>query len=152
MVKSLLFIRHSGNIGWTLYNIATPANTSARYVMKNQSTPVLANIFSALPDQLPEELFECLLKREDLLIERIISKGHITPEGQWYDQAWDEWVILLQGQATLSLCCNRQDEKLISLVAGDYLLIPAHTRHRVEWTSTEQAVVWLAIHLHKPGL
>lgn len=118
--------------------------------MKNQSTPVLANIFSSLPDQLPEELFECLLKREGLLIERIISKGHITPEGQWYDQAWDEWVILLRGQATLSLCCDRQDKKLISLAAGDYLLIPAHTRHRVEWTPAEQAVVWLAIHLHKP--
>jgi len=116
--------------------------------MKNQTTPVLANIFSAIPDQLPDELFECLLKQKDILIERIISKGHITPDGHWYDQDWDEWVILLQGQATL--CCDEQTKKLIPLTAGDYLLIPAHTRHRVEWTPAELTTIWLAIHLHKP--
>ena len=29
---------------------------------------------------------------------------------------------------------------------GDYLLIPAHCRHRVEWTDPEQKTVWLALH------
>ncbi|MDP2904196.1 MAG: cupin domain-containing protein [Methylovulum sp.] len=114
--------------------------------MKNQTTPVLANIFSAIPDGLPEELFECLLKQDNILIERIISKGHITPEGQWYDQAWDEWAILIQGQATL--CFGGQQNKLVSLAAGDYLLIPAHTKHRVEWTPAGLSTIWLAIHLH----
>ena len=56
------------------------------------------NIFSEIPEQLPEEIVECLLKKENIVIERIISNGHVTSTGQWYDQTEDEWVILLQGQ------------------------------------------------------
>ena len=65
--------------------------------------PVSKNIFADIPKQLPEELFECLLKRDNIIIERIVSNGQITPSGQWYDQTGDEWVILLQGEATLFL-------------------------------------------------
>ncbi|MDO9104211.1 MAG: cupin domain-containing protein [Methylovulum sp.] len=115
--------------------------------MKNKKDSTLPNIFSAIPEQIPEELFECLLKQQHILIERIISKGHSTPDGQWYDQDWDEWLILLQGHATL--CCIEYDEKLTQLNVGDYLLIPAHTKHRVEWTSAELATIWLAIHIYK---
>ncbi len=60
-----------------------------------------ANIFTGIPAELPKELFECIVKRENVHIERIVSKGHMTPTDQWYDQDWDEWVILLQGQATI---------------------------------------------------
>jgi len=107
--------------------------------------PINANIFNNIPDQLPEELFECIFKRDDVHVERIISKGHITPAGQWYDQAWDEWVLLLQGQATL---LYEKDHQTFQLKAGDYLLIPAHTKHRVEWTPPELHTIWLAVHLH----
>ncbi|MFI3155145.1 MAG: cupin domain-containing protein [Methylococcaceae bacterium] len=106
--------------------------------------PVNANIFKNMPDQLPEELIECIFKRDNIRIERIISKGHMTPAGQWYDQDGDEWVMLLQGQATV---LYQKDNQSFDLVAGDYLLIPAHTRHRVEWTAPELDTVWLAIHL-----
>lgn len=106
---------------------------------------VHSNIFKNIPDQLPEELFECIFERDDVRIERIISKGHITPQGQWYDQDWDEWVILIQGQATL---LYEKDHQTFHLNAGDYLLIPAHTRHRVEWTPPDINTVWLAVHLH----
>lgn len=34
-------------------------------------------------------------------VERIVSQGHVTPPGQWYDQDWDEWVSLLSGAARL---------------------------------------------------
>ncbi|MGZ8904078.1 MAG: cupin domain-containing protein [Methylobacter sp.] len=108
--------------------------------------PVFNNIFTAIPEQLPEELFECIVKRDNVHIERIVSKGHITPAGQWYDQAWDEWVMLLAGQATL---LYEQEPCTFHLTAGDYLLIPAHTRHRVEWTPPDVITIWLAIHLQK---
>ena len=106
--------------------------------------PVATHIFADIPEQLPEELFECILKRENIVIERIVSKGHVTPVGQWYDQIGDEWVILLQGQATLLFEIN---QRFINLNPGDYLLIPAHTKHRVEWTLPDFNTVWLAIHL-----
>ena len=108
--------------------------------------PVLNNFFASIPEHLPEELFNCIVKRENVHIERIVSKGHITPAGHWYDQAWDEWVMLLAGQATL---IYEQEPGIFNLNAGDYLLIPAHTRHRVEWTPPDVNTIWLAIHLHK---
>ncbi|MGJ0486259.1 MAG: cupin domain-containing protein [Methylomicrobium sp.] len=101
------------------------------------------NIFSGLPEQLPNELFEQILKHGGIEIERIISKGHITPEGQWYDQDWDEWVLLLQGQAIL---VYQNEKEPIHLKPGDYMLIPAQRRHRVEWTDPAIETVWLAIH------
>lgn len=101
------------------------------------------NLFSGLPEQLPNELFEPILKQDGIEIERIISKGHVTPAGEWYDQGWDEWVLLLQGRAKL-ICQNEAEP--IEMRAGDYLLIPAHTRHRVEWTDPTIETIWLAIH------
>lgn len=101
------------------------------------------NIFSAIPAQLPNELFEPILKKSGIEIERIVSKGHVTVAGEWYDQDWDEWVLLLQGQATLAF---QVDTETVHLKAGDYLLIPAHCRHRVEWTHPSVETIWLAIH------
>lgn len=106
---------------------------------------VIPNIFKNIPTQLPEELFECIVKREGFRIERIVSKGHITPAGQWYDQDGDEWVMLLQGQAVI---LYEQEHQVFHLNAGDYLLIPAHTRHRVEWTAPDLHTIWLATHFH----
>ncbi|MDD2723788.1 MAG: cupin domain-containing protein [Methylovulum sp.] len=101
------------------------------------------NIFKNIPEQLPEELFETLLKRGQVHIERIVSKGHATAEGYWYDQDCDEWVLLLQGQAIIDF----ENQPSLRLSAGDYLLIPAHSRHRVAWTADNEDTVWLAVHL-----
>ena len=68
---------------------------------KSPMKSVSTNIFADIPEQLPEELFECIIKRDNVLIERIVSNGHVTAIDQWYDQSGDEWVILLQGEATL---------------------------------------------------
>ena len=105
--------------------------------------PVSTNIFADIPEQLTGELLECIIKQDNILIERIVSNGHVTPVGQWYDQTEDEWVILLQGQATLLFEKNLQ---LVELMPGDYLLISAHTRHRVEWTHPDFNTIWLAVH------
>jgi cupin 2 domain-containing protein len=107
------------------------------------NTSVANNIYSEIPNQLPAEIVECILKKENIVIERIISNGHITTAGQWYDQANDEWVILLQGQAILLF---EEHQKQVTLNPGDYLLIPAHARHRVEWTVPEFSTIWVAIH------
>jgi len=111
--------------------------------MNAMNTSVSNNIYSEIPDQLPEEIVECILKKENIVIERIISNGHITTAGQWYDQSNDEWVILLQGQAILLF---EEHQKQVTLNPGDYLLIPAYARHRVEWTLPEFSTIWLAIH------
>jgi cupin 2 domain-containing protein len=106
--------------------------------------PKVANIFNQIPEHLPEELFECLLKTEHVAIERIISKGHASAAGFWHDQDWDEWVLILQGQAMIQF---DPDPQTITLTVGDYLLIPAHTRHRLQWTTPASDTVWLAVHI-----
>ena len=100
------------------------------------------NIFN-LPPSLPnQELFESIVANDNILIERIISTGQTTPSGEWYDQDKDEWVILLQGEAVLAY----EDDSRAKLTAGDYLFIPAHQKHRVEYTSSEPPCIWLAVH------
>jgi len=100
------------------------------------------NIFDNIPQHLDEELFENLLTKDGIKIQRIVSEAHTTPEGQWYDQEDNEWVILLQGAAIISF----ENEEDIPLKVGEYLNIPAHKRHRVSWTSEEEKTVWIAVH------
>ena len=88
------------------------------------------------------EIFEQIVSGKNIQIERIVSTGQTTTSGQWYDQELDEWVILLQGEAELAYADNTR----IKLKAGNYLLIPAHTKHRVEYTSIEPPCIWLAVH------
>lgn len=100
------------------------------------------NIFADIPKQWHEELFENIISKDSLKIERIISKGHISPNSGWYDQENDEWVIVLQGEAVLSF----ENKEEVRLKAGDYINIPAHTKHKVSWTLPEKETIWLAIH------
>lgn len=100
-------------------------------------------IFTDIPTELPEELCQTLLAKPNVRIERIVSKGHCSAEHDWYDQNQDEWILLLQGRARLTFI----DADSIELNPGDYLLIPAHCKHRVDWTSPDTETVWLAIHL-----
>lgn len=100
------------------------------------------NLFD-LPSPLPaEEVFEALIPDRGVRIERIISSGQATPEGTWYDQVRDEWVALLQGEATL----RYEDGRIVDMRAGDWVLIPAHERHCVERTSQDPPCIWLAVH------
>lgn len=104
--------------------------------------PAKDNVFKNIPAIIPEELFQNLLDRETLKIERIVSHGHCTSVGQWYDEASDEWVLLLQGEAMLGY----EDGGTVDMQVGDYIFIPAHTKHRVEWTQPDSNTIWLAIH------
>jgi cupin 2 domain-containing protein len=102
------------------------------------------NLFENVPETCKTEFFETLFVNKGLKVERIISEGQATPSGQWYDQDWDEWVILLQGSAGILFKGDKAD---IVLKPGDYLSIPAHRKHRVEWTDPRNKTIWLAIHI-----
>ncbi len=101
----------------------------------------MPNIFRDISRDLSDEVIETLLQSDSVRIERIVSSGHASPEGFWYDQDQPEWVIVLQGAARLQM-----NDAIIDLHPGDYLLIPAHTRHRVEWTTPDEPTIWLAVH------
>ena len=89
------------------------------------------------------EQFSELLTRPGLRIERIVSTGQCSPEGFWYDQPEGEWVLLIQGAARLRFADEAEARQL---TAGDFVDIVPHRRHRVDWTTTEQPSIWLAIH------
>lgn len=106
------------------------------------SKSTLGNIY-LLPsgDKPDSELIETLA-RGSSHIERIVSYGHTTPESYWYDQSTDEWVVLLQGEATIQY----DDNETVNLTQGDYLFIPAHKRHKVTHTTEMPPCIWIAIH------
>ena len=101
----------------------------------------MKNLFADLPASLPEELIEVLAENEHIRIERIVSTGHASPTGYWYDQEEHEWVIVLKGEAKVVF----DDDKLVVMNVGDHILIPAHRKHRVEWTTPDTPTVWLAV-------
>lgn len=100
------------------------------------------NIFSGIPDNIPEEIFETIISSETISIERIISKGHRSPEGFWYDQEKNEWVILLKGAARIRF---ESEDEPVHMKSGDHVHIPAHCRHRVEWTDPDCTTIWIAV-------
>ncbi len=101
------------------------------------------NLFEGIPSILQEELFQTLAESGAVRIERIISDGHTTTPGEWYDQRHDEWVLLVSGGATM-LFDNDPTPRLLK--PGDHILIPAGCRHRVERTDPLQKTIWLAVH------
>lgn len=107
------------------------------------NTMDIKNLFKSIPEGHGREIFETLLEAEGFRLERIVSEGQTTPAGEWYDQDRDEWVILLTGNAGIVFEGNYH---IYPLKPGDYLHIPAHRRHRVEWTAKNQKTIWLAIH------
>lgn len=103
----------------------------------------LKNLFADLPRLLTNERFDLLVDAGRARLERIVSTGHATPRGQWLDQDRTEWVAVLRGQASLRF----EDESEPRVLGpGDYVLIQAHRRHRVEWTDPGEPTIWLAFH------
>ena len=102
--------------------------------------PAITSLFQAATGNVGGEEFDILLQTPKLRLERILSHGHASPPGFWYDQAEAEWVALLRGAAELEF-----EDGLLPLKAGDALLIPAHCRHRVASCSAD--ALWLALHV-----
>lgn len=101
------------------------------------------NLFLPPPAMSKEEVFQTLVQTPHVLFEKIVSDGHATPAEEWYEQERDEWVVLLTGTAGLRFQ-NRPE--IMELKPGDCIIIPAHVRHRVEWTDDKCKTIWLALH------
>lgn len=106
------------------------------------------SLFANVAERLAAERFDPLLQRTGIRIERIVSTGQTTPPGEWLDQAWDEWVLVVSGAAEVLL---ETEDAPRPMRAGDYLFIPARVRHRVVFTDTERATIWLTIHIDGPS-
>ena len=103
---------------------------------------MLKNIFSTQDINSENEFIEDLLKTDNFKVERIISEGHVTEKNFWYDQETNEFVLLIKGEAKIKY----ENEEIVLLAPGDWLIIPAHKKHRVEWTSETEKTFWLTIH------
>ena len=99
-----------------------------------------ANIFDDLPQHLPKELVQTLIHAADVRIERIISHGHASAAGFWYIQPQAEWVIVLKGATRLQF-----EDGMMEMKVGDFINIPAHKKHRVDWTTPDEPTVWLGV-------
>ncbi|MCF7816985.1 MAG: cupin domain-containing protein [Kiritimatiellales bacterium] len=101
---------------------------------------MVESLFNNIFVDLPAELVSVLAENKNVRIERIVSDGHASPEGFWYDQKQNEWVMLVSGSAVLAF-----ENGQVELKPGDHLVIPAHRRHRVESTSKTEKTIWLAV-------
>ena len=99
------------------------------------------NLFANLPADVAGESFATLFENSAAKIARIVSHSHSSAAGFWYDQADDEWVMVLRGSATLEFA----DGETAELEPGDYLSSPRHVKHRIARTSEE--TIWLAVHI-----
>jgi cupin 2 domain-containing protein len=79
------------------------------------------NIFDNVPETIPAELLQTLLNTDNIRIERIVSHGHASP-------------IQFEG------------DEPVDLIPGSFMNIPAHQRHRVDWTEPNEPTIWLAIY------
>jgi cupin 2 domain-containing protein len=102
---------------------------------------MIGNLFFEIPANLANELFTNLVACVHVRIERIVSQGHASPPGFWYDQDQHEWVVVLKGAAKICF----EGEASFPLNPGDFVNIPAHKKHRVEWTAPDEATIWLAV-------
>ncbi len=100
------------------------------------------NLLEPVTGPLSRERVDEILLGDGVRIERVVSRGTSSPEGFWYDQQENEWVAVLAGSAGLRF---EGIADLVVLITGDHIEIPAHTRHRVEWTSRDQDTIWLAV-------
>jgi cupin 2 domain-containing protein len=94
-----------------------------------------------IPPTLPAELVTILAADASVRIERIVSRGHASPPGFWYDQDEDELVLVVTGAAHLAI----EGADVLALGPGDWVELPRHCRHRVEWTDPDRDTIWLAI-------
>jgi cupin 2 domain-containing protein len=103
------------------------------------------NLFVTPSSAADGEQTDILLSAGPFRLERIVSFGTASPQGFWYEQGRPEWVLLARGRARLAF----EGDEPVELETGDYVLIPAGVRHRVEGTSSD--AIWLALHFTPRG-
>ena len=108
----------------------------------NKEPVATANIFDSIPASSRDEVFDLLVNNDNVTIERIVSNGHRSPESGWHKQDKDEWVLVVKGEAAILF----EDGRLLSLIAGSHLSIPAGSKHKVTWTTQTTETIWIAVH------
>lgn len=103
----------------------------------------MGSLLEGIPKELSEEVFDTIYSTDNVMIERIVSRGHASPEGFWYDQKKNEFVLVVKGSAGLKL---ENENDIVVLKPGDYFNIGAHVKHRVEWTDSTCETIWLAVY------
>ena len=101
------------------------------------------NLFANVPAGSPDESLDVVVDSAGVRLERIVSFGHASPPGHWYDQDMNEWVVLLRGAARFRF---EDEPEARVLTPGDWVDIRAHRRHRVDWTAEGEPTIWLALH------
>jgi cupin 2 domain-containing protein len=112
------------------------------------ATLASGNLFEPAQGDVRQEIVTRLFDTPNLKIERIVSLGQQSPPGFWYDQPWAEWIVVLAGAGGLRF---EGETEVRVLSPGDYVLIPARAKHRVEWTAKDYATIWLAVHYFENG-
>ena len=107
----------------------------------DDGAPRRGHLHDDIPTALPDELVTVLAGGDGVRIERIVSRGHCSPPGHWYDQDDDELVVLISGAARLEL----GDGSEVALGPGDWIDLPRRCRHRVAWTAPDRDTIWLAV-------
>jgi len=110
--------------------------------MKKGTTFKSGNFFFDIPRQVNDEVFDTILNADTVEIKRIVSRGQNSPADYWYDQEKSEWVMVLKGASKLKF---KDDQSIVEMMPGDFICIPAHCKHRVEWTDPDVETIWLAI-------
>ncbi len=116
--------------------------STGRRTVKKVIDHMPKNIFHGIPEGLNQELVEKLIEQDSFRLKRIVSRGHVSPTGFWYDQDEHEWVVVLAGKAKLQI---EGLEQPVTLNPGDTYTLPAHKKHRVAWTEPNKDTIWLAV-------
>ena len=102
------------------------------------------NLRDGLPSGIAAaETFDALIEQKNLRIERIVSTGQTTPEGELHDSEQAEFVLVVSGAARFRVEGEGEDR---DLGEGDYIIVPSHCRHRVIYTRASPPTVWLAVY------
>ena len=83
------------------------------------------------------ERFTTLAELPGATVEQILS-GELAEQPS-FEQAHDEWVVVLEGRARLEVAGDE-----LELHSGEWLLLPAGCPHTV--LETEPGTSWLAVH------
>lgn len=106
----------------------------------SKSGPIFSNLFDDIPNNADEEEFKVIAKSKGVVIERIVSHGHVSSE--WYDQDETEFACVVRGEARM-LFEGETEERLMR--KSDWVVIPAHCKHKVTWTLDTEPTVWIAV-------
>jgi cupin 2 domain-containing protein len=126
------------------FKLRTRFNDWLPLAVKDRVVPRSGNLFDDVSRSVAQEQVSTLAASAGVRIERIVSTGQASPPGFWYDQDRTEWVFLIAGSAGVLI---EGETPPRVLHPGDYLELPAHVRHRVEWTDSGEPTIWLAVHV-----